>query len=366
MKRRTFLQRAGVGALMLYPSLTALSACQDSKRPKVLILGGTYFVGPAIVNALQAQGADITLFNRGKTNPGLFPTHQHVSGDRLLGARAYEGVRDQEWDVVIDVWPEDSKLVDEATQSLQERTKHYVFISSIAVYRDFQEVGLDEESGLVSLPASKEEWYYSEHKSYAEQLVRERFPGNHTILRPGPIKGWRDPEIDLLYWLIKLQQQEEILGPGTGDDPLQFIDVKDVGRFVAQAIQQKWMGTYNITGPSAEPLLWREFLQKAKGTLGVTTEVYWPSEDYLRAQGVRSFDDLPLWAPLSEDRGFMQISNEKLHAVGFEFSSLEQTIGDCLAWFAESYPAGLEFGISARPGLDLEREQALIELWKSS
>lgn len=351
---------------MLSSSLTTLSACQDTKRPKVLILGGTYFLGPAIVNAIQAQGADITLFNRGRTNPNLFPAHQHIEGDRLVGLSAYQPLQEQEWDVVIDVWPEDSELVDQASQSLQAIAKHYVFISSIAVYRDFQEVGLHEESDVVNLPGAKEEWYYPEHKSYAEQLVRERFPGRHTILRPGPIKGWRDPEMGLLYWLIKLQQQEELLGPGTGADPLQFIDVKDVGRFVAQAIHQKWMGTYNITGPSAELLLWREFLQKAKETLEVNTKVHWPSEDYLRAQGVRSFDDLPLWAPLSEDRGFMQISNEKLHAVGFEFSSLEQTIEDCLAWFAESHPKGLEFGVSVLPGLDLEREQALIELWKSS
>lgn len=366
MKRRTFLQKAGIGSLVLPSTLSTLASCQSANSPKVLILGGTYFVGPAVVKAMQEIGADITLFNRGETNPDLFPDLKHIAGDRKEGVAAYATLQDGDWDVVVDVWPEDSTLVDQATQSLQQSTKHYVFISSIAVYRNFQEVGLHEESELVNLPGSKDEWYYSEHKAFAEQLVRERFPGRHTILRPGPIKGWRDPEVDLLYWLVKLRQQGELLGPGTGNDPLQFIDVKDVGRFVAQAIERKWIGTYNTTGPRMEPMLWQEFLQIAKQHLGVETKTFWPSEDFLREQQVRSFADLPLWAPLSEDRGFMQISNDKLHSLGFELSPVENTIQDCLAWFSQSHPNGVEFGTSNRAGLTFEKEQALLELWKAT
>lgn len=366
MKRRTFLQKAGIGSLVLPSTLSTIAACQSSNTPKVLILGGTYFVGPAVVQAIQETGAEVTLFNRGETNPDLFPQLEHIAGDRLLGLSAYDALKKTKWDAVVDVWPEDSSLVDQATQRLQESAKHYVFISSIAVYRNFQAVGLHEESEVVGLPGSKKDWYYSEHKAYAEQLVRERFPGKHTIVRPGPIKGWRDPELDLLYWLVKLRQQTEILGPGTGNDPLQFIDVKDVGRFIAESIARKWIGTYNITGPRAEPLLWREFLDIANQHFGVQTKTYWPSEEFLREQKVRSFTDLPLWAPLSEDRGFMQISNEKLHALGFELSPIERTLQDCVSWFAEDHPGGVEFGVSDRAGLPVEREQSLIQLWKES
>lgn len=366
MKRRTFLQKAGLGSLILPSTIATLGACQSTSSPKVLILGGTYFVGPAVVQAIEAIGAEITLFNRGETNPDLFPQHRHVAGDRLDGVNAYASLKEERWDVVVDVWPEDSSLVDQATQSFQQTAQHYIFISSIAVYRNFQEVGLHEESGVVDLPNSKEEWYYSEHKAFAEKLVRERFPGRHTILRPGPIKGWRDPELDLLYWLIKLRQQEELLGPGTGNDPVQFIDVKDVGRFVAEAIDHKWIGTYNTTGPQAQTLRWNEFLELAKQHLEVETKTYWPSEEFLREQEVRSFTDLPLWAPLSEDRGFMQISNDKLYSVGFELSPVQNTIEDCLKWFAESHPDGVEFGVTNYPGLILDKEQDLIQLWKTT
>ncbi|MBX2874252.1 MAG: NAD-dependent epimerase/dehydratase family protein [Saprospiraceae bacterium] len=366
MKRRTFLQKAGIGSLVLPTTISTLGACQSSRTPQVLILGGTYFVGPAVVQAIQETGAEITLFNRGKTNPNLFPQHHHIIGDRLDGIAAYAPLQEKEWDVVVDVWPEDSTLVDQATQSLQQSTKHYVFISSIAVYSNFQEVGLHEESAVVALPDSKGDWYYSAHKAFAEQLVRDRFPGRHTILRPGPIKGWRDPELDLLYWLVKLRGQAELLGPGTGNDPLQFVDVKDVGRFVAEAIDRKWIGTYNTTGPRIEPLLWSEFLQIAKQHLGVETKMYWPSEDFLREQQIRSFTDLPLWAPLSEDRGFMQISNDKLHSLSFELRPVQNTIADCLAWFAESHPDGIKFGASNSTGLASEKEQTLIQLWKAT
>ena len=353
---------------MLWPSLlsTLASACQSKAQPNILVLGGTYFVGPAIVEALLANDCKVTLLNRGQTAPDLFPDLPHLKADRLHGETAYQLAQKQRWQVVIDVWPENSQLVDEATRSLQDHTDHYVFISSIAVYQDFQEVGLNEESQVVSLPAATADWFYPEHKAYAEQVVRERFPERHTILRPGPIKGWRDPANDLLYWLVKLQQQDELLAPGSGNDPLQFIDVKDVGRFVAQAIDQNWSGTYNITGPRDNTLLWSQFLQEAKDHLGVDTQLYWPYEEFLRTQEVRSFEDLPLWAPLSEDKGFMQISNDKVAKLGFEFRPMEQTLDDCLAWLKTSHPQGLDFNGSVQLGLDTEREKALIELWKAS
>lgn len=365
MQRRNFLRRTG--AAVLWPSLLSAlaTACQSSHSPKVLVLGGTNFVGPAIVEALLKQNYQVTLLNRGQTNPDLFSELPHIQADRLAPTTAYQSAQKQHWQVVIDVWPQDAQLVDDATQALQNHTDHYVFISSIAVYKDFQEVGLHEASQVVDLPSAKTDWYYSEHKVHAEQLVRERFPDRHTILRPGPIKGWRDSEVDLLYWLLKLQQQQELLAPGTGEDPLQFIDVKDVGRFVAQAIDQHWSGTYNLTGPRADTLLWKEFLGLAKAHFGVETELYWPSEAFLRAQQVRSYEDLPLWAPLSEDRGFMQISNNKVAKLGFVFRPIEETLNDCMAWVEDHPPQGVSSSRTVSIGLDAEREKELISLWKS-
>ena len=332
MKRRHFLKTLSISGA--YWSLASFLNCTPStKKPlRILILGGTNFVGPAIVNAALDQGHQITLFNRGITNPGLFPQLPLIKGDREKGIDAYQPLKEQSWDVVIDVWPEHAQLVDDASLALQDHTDHYVFISSIAVYQNFQEVGLNEKSALVGLESNPENWGYSEEKRYAESLVKKRFPNRFTILRPGAIKGWRDPAMDLLYWLVRLQNNESILAPGSGKDPLQFVDVKDVGRLTLFAIEQKHFGVFNCIGQYQPPLFWKDFLEGAKKQLQSTSDLYWGSEDFLRINKVRSFEDLPLWAPLSEDRGFMQISNQKSLVTGFQYTPWQATLKDCLKW----------------------------------
>jgi 2'-hydroxyisoflavone reductase len=362
MKRRQFLKKMATSATLL--GLSPWLACSPAEKGlNILVLGGTNFVGPAIVNAGLKNGHKITLFNRGITNPGLFPDLPLIKGDREKGAPAYEPLKGHQWDVVIDVWPEKSYLVDDATSALQDHTGYYVFISSIAVYRDFQEVGLHEGSEVKQPGPDPANWSYGEEKIAAEGLTADRFPQKHTILRPGPIKGWRDPALDLLYWLVKLKRNESILAPGSRKDPLQFIDVKDVGRFAIHAVENQLAGIYNCTGPGADELLWEEFLDIAKNHLGSTSELYWPSEDFLRENQVRSFKDLPLWAPLSEVRGFMRISKEKAIDAGFQYTPIQQTIDDCLRWFEEQMEEDFKFGVGASPvGLERSRELQLIEM----
>ena len=330
MERRKFIKYSlSAGVLM---SMSPLVSCTSEKKLKILVLGGTYFVGPSIVNAALRNNHSVTLFNRGITNPTLFPDLRLIKGDREQGAEAYKPLQEEQWDVVIDVWPQKSKLVDEATTALKNNTKHYIFISSIAVYNNFEQVGIDEGYNLVSLELDKNEWGYPEEKLASEQFVRERFSGNHTLLRGGPIKGWRDPAVDIHYWCIKLNRDEAIIAPGSGLDHLQFIDVKDIGRFAIMAAESKFMGVYNCTGPKKKPLLWKDFLEGAKKQFNSKTKLIWASEDFLTSNNVSSFSDLPLWTPLTED-AFMQISNEKLLQTGFEFTSIEKTLEDCMKWF---------------------------------
>ena len=359
--RRQFLKIFSTTGLFL--GLSHWSGCSKShKALKILVLGGTNFVGPAIVNAALEKGHQVTLFNLGITNPQLFPKLELIKGDREQGIGVYEPLKKTHWDAVIDVWPEKAGLVDEAARALKNQTDHYVFISSIAVYRDFQEVGLNEDSAVVEPGPDPEEWYYPEEKIVAEQKVAERYPEKYTILRPGPIKGWRDPALDLLYWLVKLKRNESILAPGTGKDPLQFIDVKALGAFVIKALEENITGVYNCTGPERETLYWDEFLNLAGEHLGSDSELYWAEEDFLRTNKVRSFEDLPLWAPLSEDRGFMQISMEKANSAGFQYRPITETIDDCLNWFEKEYNGDLAFGAGDYPvGLERSRELELIE-----
>ncbi len=341
----------------LLASIGFPSCGRSEQELNILVLGGTQFVGPAIVNAALEAGHNVTLFNRGITNPDLFPNLPLIRGDRENGPEAYQALLDHQWDVIIDVWPEHAHLVDHATAVLQEQTAHYIFISSIAVYRDFQEVGLHEESEVVDLNLPREEWTYPEEKAAAEELVRERFPDRHTIVRAGVISGWRDPALDLLYWCLQMNRDEAIIAPGSGEDPLQFIDVKDVGAFVAHAVDNKLTGTFNCLGPTPSALLWRDFLALLQEHFQSSTTLVWASEEFLATQGIASFSDLPLWAPLSEDRGFMQISNQKLLNTGFQYRPITETIDDCMAWHQDRIDK-LEFG-TEQTGLGIQRTREL-------
>ncbi|MEO0571882.1 MAG: NAD-dependent epimerase/dehydratase family protein [Bacteroidota bacterium] len=355
MERGEFIKKSVAASVLL--GTAPLISCTSQKRLKILVLGGTVFVGPAVVNAALKNGHSVTLFNRGITNPSLFQNLELIKGDRELGMQAYAPLRNEEWDVVIDVWPQKSKLVNEATAALKNNTKHYIFISSIAVYHNFDEVGLNEEYRVVDLELDKSEWDYPEEKLASELAVKERFMDNHTLLRGGPIKGWRDPALDLLYWCIKLNRDKEILAPGSGMDHLQFIDVNDIGKFAIKAAEDKLFGVYNCTGPGEHPLTWKVFLESAKKHFNSQTKLVWANEDFLTENEASSFGTLPLWTPLSED-GFMQISNRKLIQTGFEFTPVASTLQGCMKWFATNMDDDLEFG-TAETGIGLKRSREL-------
>lgn len=367
MKRRKFIKTSiAAGALV---STSMLFSCQkSSKKMTVLVLGGTNFVGPAIVKEAMQNGHEVTLFNRGISNPNLFPDLRLIKGDRTRGPEAYEPLLAEKWDVIIDVWPERAVLVEEAVNRLKNQTEHYIFISSIAVYNNFQEVGLNEASDVVNLDLSRAQWSYSEEKLAAEKVVQSNFPDQHTIIRCGAIKGWRDPALDLLYWCIKLNRDESIIAPGSGNDPIQFVDVNDVGRFAIWASENNLQGIYNCVGPVEAPLLWKDFLAAAKSHFNSKTALIWASEDFLAKHKVASFSDLPLWAPLSEDRGFMQISHKKLDQTGFEFTPLSATLADCMKWHRLQHKdKELKFGTKDIDlGLARPRELDLIEKLKES
>lgn len=358
MERREFINKSVSAGVIL--SMYPFFSCDSQKKLKILVLGGTVFVGPSIVKSALQNNHSVTLFNRGITNPTLFSSLDLIKGDRELGTKCYKPLKDYQWDIVIDVWPEKSNLVDEATAALKNNAKHYIFISSIAVYNNFQEVGLNEEDEVVSLEIDKNEWSYSEEKLASELFVKERFKDNYTILRGGPIKGWRDPAMDILYWCIKLNRDDTIVAPGLGLDHLQFIDVKDIGKFAIMAAENNLTGIFNCTGPGKNPLLWKDFLEGAKKQFNSNSKLIWANEEFLTSNDVSSFSDLPLWTPLSED-AFMQISNEKLVQTGFEFTPIELTLEDCMKWFELNMNNDIEFGTNKiEIGLERNKELELI------
>ena len=365
IKRRAFLQKAGIlaGSAVSLPFFSC-SVSDPSSVLKILVLGGTNFLGPAIVKQLIAQGHSATLFNRGITNSHLFPELARIRGDRNNGLDGYAQLKGDltKWDVVIDVWPENPHYVEEAIKVLKARTGHYLFISSIAVYRGFSSIGMDENA-LLREGTVYEEGNYNLNKMLCEKMVENHFPERFTILRPGAIVGDRDPGPFPTYILDRMVNRKEIMAPDS-NDPVQLIDADDIGRFVVKCSEEGLYGHYNLL---SHTMGYKDMLESIRKTLNSQVEIHWMLPDFLLGEAdLEPFLDIPFWIPLQTDPepGFYQISNEKAMANGLQLTAFETTVRTSYDSFVNQRfipeeDTGFSFGISA------EREDEIIRLWKA-
>ncbi len=358
MKRRKFNQTiAKAGLISLLPWTGVF--CTNKSKLNILVLGGTNFVGPAIVQDLLDKGHQVTLFNRGITNPHLFPELEKIRGNREDGLQGYEQLKGKNWDVVIDVWPDNPNLVKEAIQMLKSHTKHYAFISSIAVYQDFRQAGLSETSPLRQ-GTEYEPDNYNLNKVLCEKAVEASFPGKFTILRPGAIVGERDPGIPFPYLASRIAYEQEILAPDS-NDPVQFVDVKDVASFLTNCLENKHIGHFNVIGPE-NTFGYKDLLLEMKKTLNNDVQIHWMDKSFLMEEmKLAPWVQLPFWIPLEDDPepGFYQIRNAKAIAAGLTFRPVQETIKDAMRYFDR---AAFKYGEGG--GISLEREQEIIEIWK--
>jgi 2'-hydroxyisoflavone reductase len=359
MNRRTFLQMSLSSGAAVWLSGCTGSARQTSQPKKLLILGGTNFLGPAIVELALLHGHELTLFNRGITRPYLFPGVEKLRGNRALPSsdlKALEGER--KFDAVIDVWPQQSGLVRETAELLADRTDYYFFVSSIAAYRDFSRPGLKEDAPThVDDPG----WYGSE-KAESERIVQKIYGERSGIARCHAIVGYRDPGTSFHYWIRRFAEFDEVLAPGSGKDPVQFSDVRDVAAWILGCAEAKRSGIHNICGP-AEPLTLRALLEGTRDTVSKSTRLVWADADFLRRErGLQSFTNFPLWAPLDEDAGFYQIDTTKSVEAGATFRPLEETAREAWTWFQSSFFDGTTFPIDG-VGMSRETELAALAAW---
>ena len=324
----------------------------------ILILGGTGFLGPAIVERALSRGHTVTLFNRGTTSPESFPKVEKIHGDREKGDLA--GLtNDRQWDAVIDVWANDPAIVAPMAELLVNRCEYYHFVSSIAVYSDYSQIGMDE-----SAPTRLDKSGYGGNKAKSEKALTDLLGDRVGICRPPAILGPRDSSLSYHYWLSHLAKDQEMIAPGTGDDCfVQYVDVRDVANWIIDCVEQSRGGIYNTVG---EPLPFRTFLGESSKAIGGKAKLVWIDSDFLRNdQHVKTFDNLPFWNP---DRpGFERISPAKALAAGFTTRPLHETAKDAWITFQQTVPAnlvypqkqyGFEWGISP------ERERAIIAAWK--
>jgi 2'-hydroxyisoflavone reductase len=317
---------------------------------RLLVLGGSGFVGRHIVERALARGDEVTLFNRGLTAPELFPAAELLRGDRAGDLRA---LRDGgPWDAAIDVTGYRPEDVAASSQALAGRVEHLTFISTISVYDDVSQPGVEEDAPLARCSARSSQvvplsgrggWEdYGALKALCEQAVHEATsspPTRALIVRPGIVAGPYDPTNRFSAWVARMARGGRVLAPGARQRPLQLIDARDLAAFVLDMTTARATGAFNAVGAQ---LTWGEMLA-ACVVPGSQTELVWVADERLRAAGIGD-EDLPLWiaADDADNVGFMQISGARAIAAGLRHRPLAQTARDVLAALRPEDELGLD------------------------
>lgn len=328
---------------------------------KVLILGGTVFLGRHIVEAALERGHEVTLFNRGQHNPELFPGVEKLRGNRDGDLDALAGRR---WDAVIDTSGYLPRVVRQSAEAVKNSTDLYVFISTISVYADEMTVGQDEKAPLATLEDESVEDVtgetYGGLKVLCERVVEEIYPDCSLIIRPGLIVGPDDPTDRYTYWPARIARGGEVLVPGRRERAVQYIDVRDLSEWTIHMVEKRKTGIYNATGP-AEVQTMEEFVEACKSAAGSDAEFVWVPEDFLIQRDVGQWMELPLWISEEEMPGFFAYDVSKAVGDGLTFRPAKDTARETIAW-ERTRPADHEW----RAGMKPEREQELLEEWRAA
>jgi 2'-hydroxyisoflavone reductase len=323
---------------------------------KLLILGGTRFVGRHITEAALERGHQVTLFNRGQSNPDLFPGVENLQGDRDGGLDALRG---KTWDAVIDVNGYLPRVVRDSAELLKDAVEHYVFVSTISVFKDNSEIGINESSELIELddPTTENRGeHYGGLKVLCERAVQSIFPGRSLIIRPGIVAGPHDPTYRFTYWPLRISQGGEMLVPNTPDYKIQTIDGRDLAAFTIAQTEKKANDVFNVTGPQ-DGFTLKTLVEASRQIAGADTTFTWVDPEFLGEQGVQMWQDLPLWVVADDLAGLFAANVQKSVLAGLTFRPLEDTIRDTLTWVQnEEVPA-------ERPGLTREREAEILAAW---
>lgn len=373
MNRRDVIKLGALSAAVaLTTRIGTLDAAEAAPKPlKILILGGTGFIGPAQVRYALSRGHSVTLLNRGRKEVDWPTDVEQLIGDRNKGE--LDALKDRDWDVCIDNPTTLPFWVRDAGQALKGRVKQYIFVSTISVYADNATAAANESAALGSY-AGKDAMaetqdsvkadmrLYGVLKAASEREAEKQFPGITTIVRPGLIVGPGDPTDRYSYWPVRLSQGGNVAAPGDGKDPVQFIDARDLGEWMIRLAEQRRYGAFNATGP-AKALSMAAMLDDIAKAVRSDATLTWIPTDFLQAQKVSPWRDMPVWIPGQGDTaGFARRNIDKALAAGLSFRSQAMTARDTLAWF-RSLPADRQAKLAA--GLTPERETALLSAWKA-
>ncbi|MBE9141421.1 NAD-dependent epimerase/dehydratase family protein [Nodosilinea sp. LEGE 07088] len=341
---------------------------------KLLILGGTRFLGHHLVTIALAHKHEVTLFNRGQHSSTAFSGVETIYGDRHHDLALLQG---HQWDAVIDTCGYLPRSVRASAEILANLVDRYVFISSLSVYADVTVPGVDEASSLVTLTDEQLQRanaidtsgqvsamtygdLYGGLKVLCEQAIEEIMPNRSLILRPGLIVGVGDYTDRFTYWVVRVACGGEVLAPGNPNRYLQLIDVRDLAEWVLNQIEAKATGIYNNVNGMPSQLTMKTFLEQCKAVSNSDALFTWVSDEFLVQKQVAPWSEVPLWIPdeMSELKGFMFIDCSQAFTAGLKLRPVSQTIQDVLSWRKTHHSQE-----KLKAGLDSDKEQDLLSQW---
>jgi nucleoside-diphosphate-sugar epimerase len=365
MKRRTLLALAAAGAF----SAAMPSFGRKIKPLRILVLGGTRFIGLHMTALALERGHTLTFFNRGKTKTDRYPEVERIKGDRN---GEIDGLKNREWDVVVDNSGYVPRHVRLTAELLASQVRQYVFTSSISVYPDFS-VPRDEKSPVGKLPDETIEKVdgdtYGPLKALCEQAVEKALPGRATVIRPGLIVGPDDNTDRFTYWPARAARGGEFIAPGTAKDPFQIIDVRDLAAFTLIVIEKNITGTFNLVsnvndfrfGQLTDACIAAANRQAKPASAPHAT---WIPTEFLEEQKVEPWSEMPVWLPAKgEEAAFAGTSNSAALAQGLKISPLTKTVDDTLAWHL-TRPA--EEREKLKAGIAPDKEASVLAAWKAN
>jgi 2'-hydroxyisoflavone reductase len=339
---------------------------------KILIIGGTIFLGRHVVEAALSRGHEVTLFNRGVHDDGSFPEVEKLRGDRKEDLSALSGRR---WDAVVDTCGYIPGVVRASARLLADAVEHYTFISSQSVYADYNEPNIDESYAVSQLtdeqvreaeaikPSSATTAVsygemYGGLKALCERAVEEEMNGRALNVRAGLIVGPHDYSDRFTYWVQRIGQGGEVLAPGNANQPVQLVDVRDLSEWIVRMAEQRQAGVFNATGPDYKMML-GETLEACRSASGSDAKLTWVSEEFIAEEKIEGWSELPLWNPTDANIGnFFSIDSSKAINAGLSFRPVTETARATLEW-----DSARDSDVELKAGIKPEREKELLEKW---
>jgi 2'-hydroxyisoflavone reductase len=356
--RRGFLKIAAAAG----GAITTTAARGQALR--ILILGGTSFIGPHQVRYALDRGHSITLFNRGRTNTHLFPEVERLIGDRNGDLDALRG---RSWDVVIDNSASNPEWVRLTAQLLKDSVDRYFYVSSRSAYADTSRIPMTADAPAFTYESAgvepdAEQLPYGLRKALSEREAQRAFPDRATVFRPGLIIGPRDETDRFTYWPVRIHRGGEVLAPGDPSDPVQIIDARDFSEWMIRMAEDGHTGVFNAVGP-ATPRPMAELLYGIRAVTTAEATFTWVPADFLFEIGIRPYSHMPVWMPPRDGReGFARFDLSPEVALGLTFRPLAVTTRDTLDYHFSRPP---ERQAELRAGISAEREAEVLAAWHS-